>query len=281
LVQRAPFAASGGLKELDALSVDDEAGAGFEVGAVLGTLLLLGGEREDRLVVDDLVNVAFEVVDAGLERLNLVGEREDDVGERVVDLAGVGDEDAFALAVNDVGGDADDCGIWGDVAEDDRTGADAGVFADGDVAQDVRGVADEDVIAQGWVALPADLAGSAEGYALVDGDVVADDGGFADDDAHAVIDEEAAADLRAGVDLDAGPEADDLRTEASEQLEVPAPEPVVDAMHPHSLQAGIAEKDHEPGGGGGIAFEDDAGVFADVFEEVHGWVDDSAGGLFG
>jgi hypothetical protein len=45
---------------------------------------------------------------------------------------------------------------------------------------------------------------------------------------------------------------------------------------PDGLEAGVAGEDHEARGGGGVAFEDDAGVFADVVEEVHGWVDDSA-----
>ena len=222
------------------------------------------------------MDVAFEVVDAGLQGLDLVTEGDDDVGEWVVDVAGVGDEDTLAGLVDDVSGDTDDGGVRGDVAEDDGAGADAGVFADGDVAEDVGGVADEDVVAEGGMALAADLAGAAEGDALVEGDVVADDGGFTDDDTHAVVDEEAAADDGAGVDLDAGPEAGDLGTEAGEELEAPAPEPVIDAMDPDGLEAGIAEQHHEPRGGSGVSFEDAARVFADVFEEVHGWVDDSA-----
>jgi len=66
---------------------------------------------------------------------------------------GVGDEDALAVAVDDVGGDADDGGVGRDVAEDDRAGADARVFADGDVAEDVGVVADENAVAEGGVAL--------------------------------------------------------------------------------------------------------------------------------
>jgi hypothetical protein len=270
-----------GFGGLDSFAVYDEAGAGFQVGAVLGALLLLGREGEDGFVEDDLVDVALEVVDAGLQGADLVGEGEDDVGEWVVDLAGVGDENALAGLVDDVGGDADDGGVRGDVAEDDGAGADAGVFADGDVAEDVGGVADEDVVAEGGVALAADLASATESNALVDRDVVPDDGGFANDDTHAVVDEEAAADDGAGVDLDAGPEAGDLGHEAGEELEAPAPEPMIDAMNPDGLEAGIAEQDHEARGCGGISFEDAARVFADVFEEVHGWVDDSAGGLWG
>ncbi len=224
------------------------------------------------------MELAVEVVDAGLEGADLVGEVEDDVGERVVDLAGFGDEDALSFLINNVGGDADDGGVGRDVAEDDGAGADARVFADGDVAEDVGGVADEDVVAESGMALAADLAGSAESDALVERYVVADDGGFADDNAHAVIDEEAAADDGAGMDLDAGPEADDLGHEAGEEFEVPAPEPVVDAVNPDRLQARVAEQHHEPRGRGGVALEDDPGVFADVLEEIHGWVDDSAGG---
>ena len=263
------------LWKLNSLAIDHEAGARLKVGTVLGGFLLFGGEREDGFVADDLVDVALEVVDAGLKGLDLIGEGKDDVGERVVDIAGVGDEDAFAGLVDDVGGDADDGGVGGDIAEDDGAGADAGVFADGDVAEDVGGVADEDVVAEGGVALAGDLAGAAEGDSLIEGDVVTDDGGFADDDAHAVVDEEAAADLGAGMDFDACPEADELGAEAGEELEVAAPEPVVDAMSPDGLEARIAGEDHEARGGGGVALEDDARVFADVVEEVHGWVDDT------
>jgi hypothetical protein len=214
-----------------------------------------------------------------LERLDLVGEGEDDVGEWVVDVAGVGDEDALAGLVDDVRGDADDGGVWRNVTENDGASADAGVFADGDVAEYVGGVADEDVVAQGGMTLATDLARAAEGDALIDRDVVADDGGFADDDAHAVVNEEAAADDGAGMDLDASPETDDLGHEAGDELEVPAPKPMIDAMNPDGLEAGIAEQDHEARGGGGVTFEDDARVFADVFEQVHGWVDHSARGM--
>ena len=38
--------------------------------------------------------------------------------------------------------------------------------------------------------------------------------------------------------------------------------------NPDGLETGVAGEDHEPRGGGGVAFEDDAGVV----EEVHGWV---------
>jgi hypothetical protein len=251
------------------------------LGAVLGTLLLLGDEGLGGLLADGLLELAVESLDAGLEGGDLVAEGDEDVGERVVDFAGVGDEDALSLLVDDVGGDADDGGVWGYVAEDDGAGTDAGSFADDDVAEDVGVVADEDSVAEGGVAFSTGLAGAAEGDVLVEGDVVAEDGGFADDDAHAVVDEEAAADVGGGVDLDAGVEASDLGAEAGEESEVVAPEPVLDAVGPDGVEAGVAEDDHEPRGSGGIAVEDSADVFADGVEEVHGWVDDSAGGFFG
>ena len=216
-----------------------------------------------------MLELAVESLDPGLERCDLVAEGDEDVGERVVDRAGVGDEDALALLVDDVRWDADDGGVGRDVAEDDRAGTDAGAFADDDVAEDVGVVADEDSVAEGGVAFASGLAGAAEGDGLVQRDVVADDGGFADDDADAVVDEEAAADLGGGVDLDSGPEAGALGAEAGEQLEVVAPEPVLDVVGPDGVEAGIAENHHEPRGGGGIALEDGADVFADGLQKVH------------
>ena len=38
---------------------------------------------------------------------------DDYVGERIADVLGIGDDDAFAVAQNDVSGDADDGGIGG------------------------------------------------------------------------------------------------------------------------------------------------------------------------
>ena len=247
------------------------------LGAVLGAFLLFGDEGLGGFLEDGLLELSVEALDSGFERGEFVAEGDEDVGEGVVDLAGVRDEDALALLVDDVGGDADDGGVWGDVAEDDGAGADASTFADDDVAEDVSVVADEDSVAEGGVAFAAGLAGAAEGDVLVEGDVVAEDGGFADDDSHAVVDEEAAADLGTGVDFDAGVKAGDLGAEAGEELEVVAPEPVLDVVGPDGVEAGVAEDDHEPGGGGGVPLEDGADVFADGLEEVHGWVDDSAG----
>lgn len=122
----------------------------------------------------------------------------------------VGDEDALALLIDDVRGDADNGRVWWYVAKDDRACADAGAFADDDVAEDVRIVAHEDAVAEGRVAFAAGFASSAEGDALVKRDVIADNRGFADDNADPVVDEETAADLSGRMDLNAGPETCDL-----------------------------------------------------------------------
>ena len=50
--------------------------------------------------------------------------------------------------------------------------------------------ADDHVAPQGGMTLALLPAGTAQGYAVVEGAVVADDSGLADHDAHAVIDEE-------------------------------------------------------------------------------------------
>ena len=164
-----------------------------------------------------------------------------------------------AATIDDVRGDADDGGVGRHVVEDDGARADAGVFADGDVAEDVGVVADEDAVADGGVALAVALAGSAQGDALIEGDVAADDGGFADDDAGGVVDEEAAAEQRAGMDVDAGEEAGDLRENARGETQVGAPERVArrDGTTPPRgrgsrgrLQATSAQRDRAPGRSG-------------------------------
>ena len=114
------------------------------------------------------------------------------------------------------------------------------------------------------------LAGAAESDSLIDGDVAADDGGLSNDDAGCVINEKAAANERAGVDVDAGVEAGDLGKHASGETKTGGPERVRDAMEPDGPEAGIAEKDFEPGTRCGVALHYGADVFADAFKRGHG-----------
>src|SRR5664279_1216218 len=55
-------------------------------------------------------------------------------GKRIVDLFGVGDDHALAVAEDDVTRDAYDGRVGGNVAQYNRASTDAAVFADGDVA---------------------------------------------------------------------------------------------------------------------------------------------------
>src|ERR1700733_936505 len=124
------------------------------------------------------------------------------LGERVVNLIGVGDDDTLAFSKDDVSGHADHSGIVGHVAEHDRAGADAAIASHGDVAENLGASAYDNVVEKRGMPLPAFLAGSAERYSLVERDVIADHGGLADYHAQTVIDKQASADLRAGMDFD-------------------------------------------------------------------------------
>ena len=97
------------------------------------------------------------------------------------------------------------------------------------------------VILQGGMALGLLPAHPAQGYAMIEGDIVADLGGLADHHPHAVVDEEALADCGAGVDLDAGQESAQVGAEAAEKKEFVLPEPVGDPVEPDGVQPRITE----------------------------------------
>jgi hypothetical protein len=207
--------------------------------------------------------LAVEDVDAEAQALDLVSEGDDDAGEWILDLVGIGDEDALAVLVDDVGGDSDDGGVGRDVAEDDGTGSDAGIFSDDDVAEDLGVAADEDSFAEGGVTLAAFVAGASEGDSLIEGDVVTDDGSFPDDDARAVVDEDAAAEGGSWVDFDSCDETGELGEQAGDEAEFGSPQARGDALNPDGVEAGIAEDDHEPRTGRWVAGQDGVDVFAD------------------
>ena len=85
------------------------------------------------------------------------------------------------------------------------------------------------------------LAGSTERHTLVERDVFPDNRGFSDDHSHAMIDKKTAADFRSGMDFDGGEQARHLRQPARQQKEIVVPEPVVHAIKPNRMQAGITE----------------------------------------
>ncbi len=103
---------------------------------------------------------------------------------------------------------------------------------------------------------------SAQRDALVDGDIVADFGGLADDHAHAVIDEKTPADSRAGMDFDSGQQARELRQRAGQKEPAVLPQPVIDAIPPQRVQAGVEQHDLQPRSRRGIALQHRGDVFA-------------------
>jgi hypothetical protein len=121
---------------------------------------------------------------------------------KVLVIQGAACEDALTLLSDDHAWDSDDgAGGW-DVLEHDGPCPDHGVVSDTDIAEDLGPCADHHVLFDGWVTLAGLLAGTAEGDALVDGDIVADLSGLTDNDSHTMIDEDAFADGGAGVDFD-------------------------------------------------------------------------------
>src|SRR5438552_4617217 len=84
---------------------------------------------------------------------------------------------------------------------------------------------------------------AAQGYAVIDGAIVADLRGFADHRPHPRIDEQPLADARAGMDLDAGEHPPEMRHEAASQMPAALPEPVGEAVIEQRLETGVAQHD--------------------------------------
>ena len=89
--------------------------------------------------------------------------------------------------------------------------------------------------------LPVLLAGSAERHTLIERDVLTDDRRLSDHHAHTMIDEQTPSDLRSRMDFDTGEPARHLRQPARQQKKIVVPQPVVHAIEPHRVQAGVAE----------------------------------------
>jgi hypothetical protein len=112
------------------------------------------------------------------------------------------------------------CVRW-HVFEHDRAAADLCAIPDCHRAQYFRSGAYYHAIADGWVALPALLSGTTQGYSLVDRDVVPHNGRFANHHAHSVIDEKSFPDHGARVNLDSGQKAAKVRHQPRPQHQMP------------------------------------------------------------
>src|SRR5215469_15911400 len=239
------------------------ADSSLNAGAV-GVRVVFLVEAEDGFGSEAGAGLGFELF---ADLVDFGGETNEDIRHRVADFFRVADDHALAIAQHDVAGHADDGRIVGNAAQHDRARAHPAVVADGDVAQDFGARTHDYIVPDRRVTLALFLAGAAECYALVERNVIADDGGFADDDGGAVVDEKAMTDLCAGVNLDQGKPARHLRGKSGEEAEALVPEPVIDAVEPQGVQAGIAEQHFEVGSSGRIPLENGADVVANGLEE--------------
>jgi hypothetical protein len=176
---------------------------------------------------------------------------------------GVGIGDALAVLHDDLSRNADDGGIGGHVFYHDRTGANLGVVADGDIAQHFRACPNHDAVFQRGVAFAATFSGTTQRHLLIEHDIVANDGGFADDDAETMIDEESAANLGGRVDFNASKKACPVGKQAGERRKAVAPQAMIQAVHPDSVEARVAEHDLDWAACGGIPLQDNLNIFLD------------------
>ena len=114
--------------------------------------------------------------------------------------------------------------------------------SDGDRPQNLGPGTDGHPVANGRMTFPLIKTGSTEGDALVDGHVVTDLGCLADNHSVGVVDEDARAERGGGVDLDAREQSRQRRARSGGQLQVPRPQPVVEAVGPQGVDAGIGQR---------------------------------------
>ena len=112
------------------------------------------------------------------------------------------------------------------------------------------------------MALAVLLAGAAQSHALVESHVIANAGCFTNHHAQAVIDEQAPPDLGAGMDFNSGKKTRDLREQSRQQEKAMSPKPVIDAIKPDRMQAGVAQENFEARAGRGIVLQHVGHVFA-------------------
>src|SRR6185437_1393616 len=142
-------------------------------------------------------------------------------------------------------------------------------LSNGDVAQNVRVVADKHSVAQCGMPFSGTLSSTTKRHAMVERHVIADDCGLSDDHADAVIDKQSSTDLRLGMDLNSRPETRKLRQHTRQKSPAIRPQPVMDAMGPHCVQARIAKQYHCFRGGRSVALEYAPNIFADQPNKIH------------
>lgn len=148
--------------------------------------------------------------------------------------------EVFSFLDDDTTGNTNDGRVRWNRFENDGTGTDFSTFTDGKRTEDFGPAGDDDVVADGRMAFPFFFTGTAEGYTLVEGYVVADDRRFTDDDAHAMVDEEAFTDLCTGMNFDSRKETGDGGNNPGRDEPLAAVKEVSQAVSPNGVKAGVA-----------------------------------------
>src|SRR5215469_3286876 len=103
---------------------------------------------------------------------------------------------------------------------------------------------------------------STQSDALVQSDIITYLSRHANNDTHAVLDEKTSTELRAGMDFNSGKPARELRKCPRQEEPVMLPQPMMDAVPPKRMQAGVKQYDLQFGTRRGIAFKYRGDVFA-------------------
>ena len=111
---------------------------------------------------------------------------------------------SYAVARYNTAGNANNYGVGGNFLQHHAAAADFGIVAHLEGAQNLGAAGNNHIIANGGMALALFLTRTAQGYALIEGNIAAKLGCFADNQAHAVVDKETGAQFSTGMDINAG-----------------------------------------------------------------------------
>lgn len=170
--------------------------------------------------------------------------------------------EVLALLNDDPSGNTNDGRVRWNGFEDDGAGPDFCAFTDGKRTEDFGPAGDDDVVADGRMAFSFFFTGTAEGYALIEGYVVADDRRLADDNSHTMVDKKSFTDLSTGMNFDSRKEAGDGGNNSGRDEPLAAVKEVSQAVSPNGMKAGITEQDFERVFGRRVAVLNDANVVA-------------------
>lgn len=139
------------------------------------------------------------------------------------------------------------------ILQDDRSRGDFGIITHGKGPKKLRMGSDEYVVPDGGVTFPGFFSRTAQGYAVVNGAIVADFCRFSDNDAHSVVNQKSASNGGCGMDFDPRPSSCVLRDHPRDQLVIMAVKEICNPMIDQNVQPGVAEKDLKVRAGGRVS----------------------------